>query len=213
MYSFNVIENTDPQWPKRVSCCQKLWYAGNIELLSKQGVSIVGTRNPSETGRIRAEECTDVLGQNYIIVSGLASGIDGIAHLEALSKGYNTIAVIGTPIDQYYPKEHERLQQLIAQKGLVLSMFEPGSKVEKYFFMKRNLLMSQISIASVVVEDTLLGGAMGQARYALKEGNKVYTFDFENYKALKGSVLVNSPQTVLMDISKKTFREEQLFLF
>lgn len=213
MDTFKVLENTDSLWPGRVTCCRRLWYIGNIELLSKQGVSIVGTRKPSERGQSLARECTDVLGQNYVIVSGLASGIDGITHLEALSKGYDTIAVIGTPIDQCYPKEHEKLQQLIAQKGLVISMFEIGLPVEKYFFMKRNLLMSQISIASVVVEDTLLGGAMGQARYALKEGNKVYTFDFENYKALKGSLLVNSPQSIVVDIPRKTFKEEQLFLF
>ena len=213
MEDYCVLLNTDSLWPKEITCCSKLWYQGNIKLLSQPGVSIVGTRNPDQTGIARTLECTDILGPKYTIISGLALGVDSIAHTEALNKGFSTIAVIGTPIDKCYPKEHEKLQQLIAQKGLVISMFEPGTKVEKYFFMKRNLLMSQISKASVVTQADIHGGAMGQAGYTLKQGKKVYTFDFENHMALKESVLVSSAKTIILDCPEQKLSAVQPELF
>lgn len=211
-YGFDVIDNKSPLWPDKITCTDRLWYAGDLSLLSKDSVSIVGTRQMSEKGRNLSQKCVDLLCGEFVIVSGLALGIDGTAHARALSNNSKTIAVIGTPIDCFYPKEHEQLQQLIAEKGLVISQFEIGTKTERYCFMKRNLLMSQISRASVVIEDPLGGGAMGHASYALKQGRKVFVFDFENYKALKGSVLVSSPEEIVRILhTPETVVQPELF--
>jgi len=110
------------------------------------------------------------------VISGLAIGIDGVAHIQALAGDRPTVAVIGTPVDRCYPPEHERLQELIAENGLVVSMFSPCLPVQKYYFMQRNLLMSRISCASIVVESNDGGGGVSQARYAEKQGKKVLVF-------------------------------------
>ena len=85
------------------------------------------------------------LGQNGItVVSGLAKGIDVSAHMAALKSGYNTIAVIGTNLNQYYPAENKEVQQMIEEKGLVVSQFSPANKTERWFFPLRNGTMSRI---------------------------------------------------------------------
>lgn len=172
-----IMSPSDYTWPVGVKEVPFLYMRGDTGLLTKPGVSIVGTRHPSDRGVRLAREAATVVGNyGYNIVSGLASGIDGVAHIQALADEKPTIAVIGTPIDCCYPPEHEKLQNIIAELGLVVSRFSPCVKTQKYYFMVRNLLMSQLSIASVVVESTDGGGGVRQAQYCEKQDKKVIIF-------------------------------------
>lgn len=164
-------------WPQELKGLNELYIQGKFELFNTKCVSVVGTRHPSTRAVELTRNCVNALGENKItIVSGLALGIDGVAHMEALAKGFNTIGVIGTPIDQYYPKEHMQLQDMVSKMGLLVSQFPSGTKVEKYFFLKRNMTMAQICSATVIVEDRDGGGGVAQAKYCEKLGKPVFIF-------------------------------------
>ena len=181
-----IIDQTSPLWPDDVSGIPFLYLKGDLNLLQSRGISVVGTRNPSNRGMTLAREVVDSLGENgFTIVSGLAMGIDGVAHIEALAKDLKTIGVIGTSVCESYPPKHERLQALVAEHGLLVSQFAPSRKVQQYFFMQRNLLMSQISMGSFVIESKDGGGGVKQAQYSEKQGKKVFilreTYDNRTY--------------------------------
>ena len=172
-----IMSPADYAWPVGVKDVPFLYMRGDTGLLTRPGVSIVGTRHPSDRGVRLAREAASVVGNyGYPIVSGLATGIDGVAHIQALADEKPTVAVIGTPIDCFYPPEHEKLQNMIAERGLVVSRFSPCVRTQKYYFMVRNLLMSQLSLASIVVESTDGGGGVSQAKYCEKQGKKVIIF-------------------------------------
>lgn len=152
-----------------------LFMRGNVRLLNQPTVAVVGTRNPSDEGIKKAWNLARLLGKFRIVVaSGLAKGIDTAAHTGALHNKYPTISVIGTPITKFYPKENEKLQQQIAEEGLVISQFPPSSSVQRWNFPLRNSVMSGISLATVVVEAGETSGALIQADYALKQGRLVF---------------------------------------
>jgi DNA processing protein len=152
-----------------------LFMRGNVDLLNEKIVSVVGTRNPSNEGRERAYRLSKLLGRYGIVVaSGLARGIDTAAHTAALDNNQFTIAVIGTPITRVYPKENEKLQKQISEKGLVISQFAPSAPVQRWYFPMRNGVMSGISLATAVIEAGETSGALKQADYALKQGRIVF---------------------------------------
>ncbi len=177
-----IIDPSSPMWPASVTGIPFLYLLGDTSLLATVGISVVGTRSPSDRGMKLTREVVDSLGKSdFTIISGLAMGIDGVAHIEALSKGYRTIGVIGTSLCDCYPPKHEKLQGLVAQHGLLISQFAPSRCVQQYFFMQRNLLMSQLGQGSFVIEDRDGGGGVKQAQYSEKHGKKVFvlreTFD------------------------------------
>lgn len=152
-----------------------LFLRGNKSLLfEKRTVALVGSRQASDRAKENTRRLVNVLGKNGItIVSGLAKGIDVTAHKAALERGYNTIAVIGTNLNQYYPAENRDVQKEIEQKGLVVSQFSPASETKRWFFPLRNGVMSGLSLATVVMEAGETSGALKQADYALKQNRQV----------------------------------------
>jgi len=164
---------------------QFLYYRGNWELVyTPVRVAIVGTREPSNEGERRTAKLASMLATRGItVVSGLAKGIDTIAHEAAIRHEGNTIAVIGTPLDQVYPRENSDLQELIARKHLVISQVpvlqyskRPPS-INKFFFPERNITMSALSQATIIVEAGETSGTLIQARAALKQGRKLFILD------------------------------------
>ncbi|HGO9421107.1 TPA: DNA-processing protein DprA [Bacillus cereus] len=152
-----------------------LFMRGNPDLLNYPAVSIVGARKASEEGQKRAKVLAELLGTNRIVVaSGLAKGIDRAAHLGALNINSPTIAVIGTPISKYYPKENEKIQKQIENEGLIISKFAPTTPVQRWNFPMRNAIMSGISLATVIVEASETSGSLIQADYALKQKRIVF---------------------------------------
>jgi len=152
-----------------------LFMRGHVEFGQQPIISVVGTRQPSDDGIRKAQTLTKLLGQYHMVVaSGLAKGIDRAAHEAALDNRIPTIAVIGTPVNKTYPKEHQRLQAMIAEQGLIISQFHPAAPIHRWNFPYRNAVMSGISLATVVVEAGETSGALIQADYALKQGRLVF---------------------------------------
>lgn len=141
-----------------------VYYAGNLSILRRPAVSIVGTREVSEAGRRRARKLArELVKAGITVVSGLAKGVDTEALTAALDAGGQTCAVIGTPLDKAYPAENASLQELIHSEHLLLTPFELGERTFRGSFPKRNRVMAAISDASVIVEASDTSGTLHQA--------------------------------------------------
>lgn len=146
---------------------------GHAHLLGKKTIAIVGARNASANGQRFSFELAKTLGQqNYIIVSGLARGIDAHAHMGALESG--TVAVLGGGIDIFYPKENRELQNKIGENGLVLTEHPPGTSPQAQHFPRRNRIIAGLAMGVVVVEAAFRSGSLITARLALEQGREVF---------------------------------------
>lgn len=181
--SVQILTWEDPLWPQQANgfayCPRFLYVQGDASLLKCPSIAVIGTRNPSLEGKKQAALTSQAIGsKSYVVASGLALGIDGVAHKTALANGHPTMAVIGTPLSSCYPSEHSELQKEIAKRGVVVSRFAPSQPTQKWFFLLRNRLMSSLALASVVVEDRDGGGAVRQASFALEQ--KKYLFIYQS---------------------------------
>ncbi len=157
-----------------------LYYRGQVNLQENQGitplVAIVGTRYPTEHGRRWTRKISTALVQNgFVVVSGMAEGIDGEAHQSCLQAGGRTLAVLGTGVDTVYPSSHLQLYEQIQQQGLILSEYPAGAKPERGNFPARNRIIAGLSRAILVMEAPEKSGALITARYANEFGRDVYT--------------------------------------
>jgi DNA protecting protein DprA len=142
----------------------KLFWAGDLDLLSRPCVSIVGTREATQEGRARANQLAhELVRRGVVIVSGLARGIDAAAQLSALESGGKTIAVIGTPLSQATPVENAALQEQIWKKHLLISPFQEGRPVLRSNFPQRNRVMAALSDATAIIEASDTSGTLHQA--------------------------------------------------
>lgn len=153
---------------------KQLFYKGNLSLLEKQKVSIVGTRRPiSYTKSLITELSRKLSSQNICIVSGAAMGSDAIAHLGA---GFNnTIAVVANGLDIKYPSVNKSLIENMEKDGLVMSAYEDGEKARKYTFVHRNEIVVALGEVLIVSQADLNSGTISSIEYALKMNKKVYT--------------------------------------
>jgi DNA processing protein len=141
-----------------------LWAAGDLSLVQRPCVAVVGARKVSREGAARARRLArDLARAGIVIVSGLAKGVDTEALNAAIEAGGKVIAVIGTPINRAYPAENKRLQEKIYQEHLLISQFAPGKPVYQSNFPERNKLMAAISDATVIVEASDTSGSLHQA--------------------------------------------------
>ncbi|MES2215623.1 MAG: DNA-processing protein DprA, partial [Pseudomonadota bacterium] len=147
-------------------------YRGNIELLQKRCVAIVGSRNASINGRIFAGKIAQQLVQNdVVVVSGLARGIDTAAHTGAVPK---TIAVIAGGIDHIYPPENAKLFEQIAAEGLLIAELPIGTQPLGRHFPQRNRIISGVSLGTVIVEASFKSGSLITARFAAEQNREVF---------------------------------------
>ncbi len=161
-----------------------LYFQGYWDLVETRCVAIVGTRKPSSEGAKRTGKLTRLLCQDgFTIVSGLAAGVDTIAHSTAISVGAPTIAVIGTPLASVYPHENVELQAVIARDHLLISQVpvcrysEQNWRINRGFFPERNVTMSALTEATIIVEASDTSGTLTQARAALKQKRKLFILD------------------------------------
>lgn len=161
-----------------------LYYQGSWELVDTPSVAVVGTRNPSPEGTENASRISKSLVRHgYTVVSGLAKGIDTAAHQAAMEAGGKTIAVIGTPLSEVYPKENWELQAEIARRWLVISQVpflrykRQNYKSNSLFFPARNVTMSALTKATVIVEAGNTSGTLVQARAALAQKRKLFILE------------------------------------
>jgi len=150
-----------------------LYCAGDLEALQGPAVAIVGTRRPSPYGRAVAEKLAeDLASRGVVIVSGLALGIDSIAHWGAL-KGGRTVAVLGSGLDNIYPRQNRKLFQKIAENGAVVSEFPLDAPPFAAHFPRRNRIISGLVQAVIVVEAAAKSGSLITARMALEQNREV----------------------------------------
>lgn len=151
-----------------------LFYKGNLDLLNQEKLSVVGARKCSDTGRQSVAKIIKELGNRFVIVSGLARGIDTSAHIAALKNGGATIAVIGTGLDVYYPKDNKALQDYLGKNHLVLSEYGVGEPPLKWHFPDRNRIIAGLSSGILVAEAKLRSGSLITCERALEEGRDVF---------------------------------------
>ncbi|MGW6455599.1 DNA-processing protein DprA [Streptomyces sp. NPDC055078] len=171
-------------------------------------VAVVGTRTPTPEGINHARAIAGGLAERGVtVVSGLAAGIDTAAHGTALAVGGRTVGVIGTGLRRAYPAQNARLQQEIAERGLLISQFWPDAAPTKASFPMRNAVMSGYSLATVVVEAAYRSGARMQARLALEHGRRVFlmrslmTHEWAGeYASRPNTTIIDGPDDVFAEL-------------
>jgi DNA processing protein len=174
----DVVTLLNAQYPSLLSHIPAappvLYVKGTLEPEDSNAVAIVGTRKATAYGRrITGEIASDLAGAGVTVVSGLARGIDGCAHLGALQGGGRTIAVLASGADVIYPPEHRELSERIMQSGALVSDYPPGTKPDAPNFPARNRLISGMSLATVVVEAPRRSGALITVDFAADQGREV----------------------------------------
>jgi DNA processing protein len=151
-----------------------LFTTGDLTLLDDPAIAVVGTRNPTEYGRATTRELSGALANaGYCVVSGMARGIDSVAHAAALREGGATIGVLGNGIEHIYPPENRALFAAVRERGLLITEFLPGETPKAGNFPRRNRLIVALGQAVLVVEMGLKSGAQHTVTYALEQGREV----------------------------------------
>ncbi len=191
-----------------------LYYKGELKPEAKYSISIVGTRFPSDYGR---KVCTDLArelsGLSIPIISGMATGIDSIAHQTALQEGNLTYAVLGGGIDRIYPPANKALSEKISECGALISEFDTGLQAERMNFPRRNRIISGMSLGTVIIESGMKGGSLITAEFAIDQNREVFAVPGNisskksegcNNLIKKGAAkLVSSADDILSELSYK----------
>ena len=152
-----------------------LFVRGELMREDRAAIALVGSRDATPQGRLRAASlATAAIRAGLSVVSGLARGIDTVAHQTALRVSGRTLAVVGSGLDVPYPPENAPLAARIAAQGAVISEFPMGTRPDRRNFPRRNRLISGLSLGTIVVESALQGGGMITARCALDQGREVF---------------------------------------
>lgn len=174
-----VLTVLDPDYPQNLRAIHNrpplLFVCGALTAEDERSIAVVGTRKPSPDGLRQATSMAEGLSNlGFTIVSGLAQGVDTAAHRAALDGGRRTVAVIGTGVRRSYPAANAGLQDRIAEEGAVVSQFWPDAPPRRQSFPMRNVVMSGLALATVVIEASHTSGARMQARIALEHGRPVF---------------------------------------
>jgi len=187
IHRFGVRVNHAGDYPMRLRDAKHpvelLYYQGAWELTETRCVAVVGSRKPTPEGLERADRLSrELVARNFTVVSGLAAGIDTAAHTAAMESG-STIAFLGTPLGSYYPPQNHDLQNQIAREFLVISQVpvlryrNQTVPHNRFFFPERNVTMSALTEATVIVEAGETSGTLTQARAALYQGRKLFVLN------------------------------------
>ena len=172
---------TDEHYPKRLLNCYDaptlLYYKGNANLNASRIISIIGTRNNTDYSRTMIEKMlNDIKEYNPVIVSGLAFGVDSLAHKTALQNNLSTVGVLGNGLHTIYPAQHKTLAKEMLNNGGLLTEFGFATKPDKHNFPRRNRIVAGMADATIVVETALKGGSMITAELANNYNRDVFAF-------------------------------------
>lgn len=174
------IKREDPNYPKRLAQIQnppeKLYVEGNEKLLNQDAIAIVGTRNCTRYGEKCASKFARELSKKGIcIVSGLARGIDSVAHINSMEEDGKTIAVLGSGFHHIYPEENQYLyKKIIENGGCIITEYPPETPVDKAKFPKRNRIISGLSMGVLVIEARYRSGTSITAKHAISQHKEVF---------------------------------------
>lgn len=177
--SVRVITAFDEGYPERlrdVSDHPAVVYLKGADLSWERTVACVGTRSPSRFGEVVTRRLATLMAEGgWTIVSGLALGVDALAHRAALDAGGVTVAVLGNGLDRVFPRQNSRLaSEVVAGGGALLSEQPPGTEVSRSRLVLRDRLQSGLAAAVVLLQSDLSGGAMHTVRYALRQGRPIF---------------------------------------
>jgi DNA processing protein len=200
-----------------------LFYRGTFPFKELNNtLAVVGTRRADSYGKYMTNLLTrELSSKGVVIVSGLAYGIDTIAHTSCLNVGGKTIAVMATGCDQIYPPENKQLAERIIENGAIVSEYEPGIEAERYFFPQRNRIISALSVGTLVVQGKKNSGAMLTAKYALDQNKELfavpgqvnnYLSEGPNYLIQNGATMVLKSQDIFSSFANGDY-VEQLTIF
>lgn len=190
-----------------------LFIKGNKDILEKTALAIVGTRTPTSYGKMITERfCSELVQNNFAIISGFARGIDSIAHATAIRHDGGTIAVLGNGIDQVYPPENIKLIPNLLKKGAIITEYPMGTKPDAINFPKRNRIISGISVGVLIPEAGSRSGAIITAMYAADQNREVFAVpgpitsgksSGTNKLIKEGAVLVEGVEDILAELNKQ----------
>ena len=181
-----------------------LFYRGEVKELHKKSIAIVGTRSPSSYGKMVATDLVcQLVGRGITIVSGMARGIDSIAHQLAIRNGGETLAVLGSGVDQCYPPENRELYREITKHGAILSEYFIGTGPDAINFPKRNRIISGLSLGTVVIEAGERSGALITAVNALNQNREVFAVpgNINNPKSQGCNLLIKQGAKLVQSVS------------
>lgn len=206
------INKQNPKYPKRLlqikNPPEKLYIEGNEKLLNNDSVAIVGARKNTEYGKKMTKKFAKELSKKGIcIISGLAQGIDSIAHINSMQEKGKTIAVIGSGFNHIYPEENKKLYNEILQNdGCIITEYPPETEIDLSQYPKRNRIISGISMGVLVIEARYRSGTSTTARHAISQHKEVFciphslenpTGYIPNLFIQNGAELVMSPNDIL----------------
>lgn len=195
-----------------------IFYEGDLSLLKKPLVSIVGTRSISTYGEVVSEALTIAIAdQNWAVVSGLAKGVDKAVHQSAVKHNdASTIGIIPAGLHYYYPKDNRSLEEAMYRRHLVLSEFLPFSRPNKHHFIMRNRLVAGISKATIIIEAAQQSGSLITANYALQYNREVFAVPGRitdkyskgcNDLILNGARSINNLEQMIMELNEIFVRQ------
>jgi len=216
----HLITTHDASYPLLLAECNDrppfLFVRGNLDCLNSATVSVVGTRKPSLDGRRATEEYTRALAHaGLTVVSGLALGVDGLAHTAAVIAGAQTIAVLPSGIDRIYPARHQPLADEIMKSGALVSEFPLGTAPRRHHFYRRNRTLSGFSAATLVIEAGRPSGTLITASAAADQGRDVLALPWSVYHAEgagcrylleDGAILTQSTEALLLHLGVDAVR-------
>lgn len=205
----------DPEYPSLLAGIKDpplcLYVKGDVDALSLPSLAIVGSRNPTQGGITNAREfARHLAGIGFMIVSGLAEGIDAMAHEGALDATGTTVAVMGTGIDRIYPARHHELADRISASGALVTEYPPGTPPRRQHFPERNRIITGLALGTLIVEAARQSGSLISARLAAEQGREVFAIPGSIHNALargchrlirEGAKLVETADDILGELA------------
>jgi len=217
----HLITYWDEEYPDMLRNIQDapvyLFVKGNPEFLNYNLFGVVGTRSMTSYGKHVTEQFVSEIAKHFVVVSGMAYGVDTIAHSTALRMKKPTVAVLGCGVDVVYPKSNKELYEEIIKNGCVVSEYLPWDRPQKYTFVLRNRIISGLSKGILVTEAGIESGALITARFALEQGRDIFAIPGDisrpssrgtNYLIKNGAFLVSDPRDILEYYG---FKEHKVF--
>ena len=223
---FSLLLKESPQFPNKLLEAKYpinlFYYRGNPDLSSTNCISVVGTRKITSDGQKRTEKLVKLLSEyDFTIVSGLAEGVDTIALDTAIRHNMNVIGVIGTPIDEYYPKKNINLQEQIAIHHLLISQvpfykyYTQSFQTKRIYFAERDATMAALSAGTIIVEASDTSGTLYQARACMDQNRPLFILNscFENPSITwpakyekKGAIRVKEITDIITHLQRRNIR-------
>lgn len=219
------ITQTDKNFPEKLKNIpnppKQLFLEGNIDLLKETSIAIIGSRNATKNGQKLAQKFAQELSlQGLTIISGMAKGIDGMAHRSTLDVRGKTIAVLGCGLNHIYPEENTTLyHKILKNDGLIVSEYPPNTEPAYQQFLQRNRIVSGLSIGVLIIEAGHRSGTSVTARLAHEQDRKVFVLPHEienkygvgtNQLIRKGAILVTSTKEIINEYEYLTYKTSNI---